>query len=79
MISAHFCPSPVHFRQSVFLWFTSPISFAIMKTVKYCNCSGRSKQQATGLRAASVGAKRVPPGLSTPRITRALAAFAASV
>ena len=37
------------------------------------NCSGRSKQQATGLRAASVGAKRVPPGLSTPRI--AFAAF----
>ncbi len=56
-----------------------PISFAIMKTVKYCNCSGRSKQQATGLRAASVGAKRVPPGLSTPRITCALAAFAAFV
>ena len=31
----HFCPFPVHFRQSVFLWFTSPIPFAIMKTVKY--------------------------------------------
>ena len=43
------------------------------------NYSGRSKQQATGLRAASVGAKRVPPGLSTPRITCALAAFAAFV
>ena len=33
---------------------------------KSCNYSGRSKQQATGLRAASVGAKRVPLGLSTP-------------
>ena len=32
-----------------------------------------------GLRAASVGAKRVPPGLSTPRIACALAAFAAFV
>ena len=38
-----------------------------------------SKQQATGLRAASVGAKRVPLGLSTPRIACALAAFAAFV
>ena len=43
------------------------------------NRSERSKQQATGLRAASVGAKRVPPGLSTPRIACALAAFAAFV
>ena len=39
------------------------------------NYSGRSKQQATGLRAASVGAKRVPLGLSTPRITCVLAAL----
>ena len=43
------------------------------------NCSGRSAQQATGLRSASVGAKRVPLGLSTTRIACAIAAFAASV
>ena len=40
----------------------------------FCNCSRRSEQQATGLRVASVGAKRVPLGLSTPRTSYALAA-----
>ena len=40
----------------------------------FCNCSRRSEQQATGLRAASVGAKRVPLGLSTSRALHALTA-----
>ena len=52
---------------SHFAPFVNPCFFKF-----FCDSSGRSAQQATGLRSASVGAKRVPLGLSTTRIACAI-------
>ena len=51
------------FQDTKWIWEQS-IFVQAYRLKKLCNRSGRSKQQVTGLRAASGGAKRVQPGLS---------------